>query len=332
MFSNRREVKREEPHSSEPEQKSKSHERPRLRRPPVHLNLARGSDGRLRPADEADIGDLWAEQQRIRLHEAIEADKRKVEKKRKRTQDGLFGLKKAKKVLPRALPRAKVKTTAKPAKPKTAPSTEPAPTADVKEVIVSLSLPKLKLPKLTVPRVRLPFAVSKKRLIIGGVLLAAFLASFMLYPKSQDGQSDAKDKSSAKSAASASLKHGKPSYDTILPKGKRIDDLGGWARVSPPNTEPVYAYADAIDHVTITVSQQPLPKSFKPEVATHVADLAKQFTANEKITAGDVTAYVGTSIKGPQSVIFSKDDLLILIKSTGKLTNDQWSGYISTLQ
>ncbi len=309
-------------------------------RPSLRLNLARGADGRLRKSEDTDIGDLWAEQERIRLRQAIEDDTRKAEKKKKRQQDGWLGLKKAKKSLPKALPKATI-TTVKPAIPKT-PKAPLAPQSGTKEVVVSLSIPKIRLPKEYIARalafvrdVPLPFKLSRKRLIIAGVVVVLFLFSFTLYPKSHDtaDTQEGQAQTAAKDTTHPSIKKGvKPKYDTVLPKGKSIDDLGGWALVSPPNVEPVYAYTDKVGDISVIVSQQQLPKSFKAETATRIEEVAKQFTANDKITAGDTTAYIGTSIKGPQSVVFSKNDLLILIKSSAKVPNDQWVKYISSLK
>lgn len=122
-----------------------------------------------------------------------------------------------------------------------------------------------------------------------------------------------------------------PEYATILPSGKKIDDLGGWKRISPPDKEPVFAFADTINGVNVSVSEQPLPADFKDDLDTKVAQLAQKFNANEKIAAGDTTVYVGTSSKGPQSAIFAKHNLLILIKSEKKIENAAWATYVRSL-
>lgn len=122
-----------------------------------------------------------------------------------------------------------------------------------------------------------------------------------------------------------------PQYQTVIPDGTSIAQLGGWKRISPPENDPVFAYADKIGGVAIAVSQQPLPASFKGSVASSVAELAKGYNATVKVEAKDTTAYIGTSAKGPQSVIFTKKDLLILIKSQQKISNDDWSKYITSL-
>ena len=120
-------------------------------------------------------------------------------------------------------------------------------------------------------------------------------------------------------------------YQTILPNGKSISDLGGWQRVSPSKNDPVYAYTDAINGIAISVSQQPLPQSFIGNVDTKTADLAKSYSATNKISAGATTVYIGTSSKGPQSVILTKDSLLILIKSKSKIDDTLWAKYVESL-
>ncbi len=122
-----------------------------------------------------------------------------------------------------------------------------------------------------------------------------------------------------------------PGYQTVLPNDKTITQLGGWQRISPPNSDPVFAYSDKIDGITISVSEQPLPISFEGDVDAQVAELAKKFNATNKVTAGDATVYLGTSAKGPQSAIFIKINLLVLIKSQNKINDDAWVKYVKSL-
>lgn len=121
-------------------------------------------------------------------------------------------------------------------------------------------------------------------------------------------------------------------YTTVLPEGKSIIQLGGWKRVSPEKSTPVYAYNDTLKGVAISVSQQPLPDSFKGSVGNSVANLAKSYNAVPDAQVGDMVIYIGTSSKGPQSVIFTKEGLLILIKSEKKIENTAWSDYAVSLR
>ncbi len=122
-----------------------------------------------------------------------------------------------------------------------------------------------------------------------------------------------------------------PDYQAVLPKDKSIDELGGWQRISPPKSDPVFAYTDIVDTIPVTVSQQPLPGSLEGDTNSQVAELAKKFNATTKIDAGGTTVYVGTSAKGPQSAILTKNKLLILIKSQQNISNASWATYAQSL-
>ena len=122
-----------------------------------------------------------------------------------------------------------------------------------------------------------------------------------------------------------------PDFHTVLPGTKSINELGGWERISPPEKDPVFAYVDTIGDVPVSISQQPLPASFRNDVNGQVAELAKKFNATTKIDAGGTTVYVGTSAKGPQSAILTKNDVLILIKSQSKIDDAAWAEYVKSL-
>ncbi|MET0980127.1 MAG: hypothetical protein ABWX90_02645 [Candidatus Saccharimonadales bacterium] len=122
-----------------------------------------------------------------------------------------------------------------------------------------------------------------------------------------------------------------PEYQTVLPGTKPISELGGWRRISPPQKDPVFAYADTIGDIPISISQQPLPASFQSDVNGQVAEMAKKFNATTKIDAAGTKVYVGTSVKGPQSAILTKNGLLILIKSQSKVDDVAWAEYVKSL-
>lgn len=129
------------------------------------------------------------------------------------------------------------------------------------------------------------------------------------------------------------LKKGTPDYETILPEGKTISDYGGWTRVSPPNRNPVYAYADTIGRVPINVSQQPLPSGFtKSNTPEKIKELATGYSATKRLVVGETIVYIGTSAKGPQSVIFTKNGLLVLIKASVSVSDANWQKYIRSLK
>lgn len=122
-----------------------------------------------------------------------------------------------------------------------------------------------------------------------------------------------------------------PTYQTVLPSNKSIGSLGGWQRVSPAGSAAVYAYADTITGVPVTVSEQPIPDSFKSDTSGQIAQLAQSYNATDTLDADGVKVYVGTSAKGPQSVILTKNNLLILIKSQQKISDSAWISYAKSL-
>lgn len=167
-------------------------------------------------------------------------------------------------------------------------------------------------------------------------LIAALIGiatPFQLYP---NGQSNAKAQPGdapvvENQPVTGPLQKGTPEYDTVLPKGKTIKDYGGWTRVSPPNRDPVFAYADKIGAIPINVSQQPLPKDFADQPDQQVQQFAAGYAANKKLNVNGATAYIGTSAKGPQSVIIVKGELLILIKASAAIPDTEWQKYIQSL-
>ena len=126
-----------------------------------------------------------------------------------------------------------------------------------------------------------------------------------------------------------SLVRGTPDFSILSPDGKSVQDLNGSIR---SDNKQLFVYVDKIGNVQINVSQQPLPNEFKTDTDQQIEQLAKSYKANGKITVGSILVHIGASIKGPQSVIFTKNNLLILIVSSDSIKNDRWARYINSLQ
>ena len=123
-----------------------------------------------------------------------------------------------------------------------------------------------------------------------------------------------------------------PSFTALIPEGKTIDSLGGWQKMTPPSGDAFYVYNDTIDDTILNVSQQTLPENFKTNPSAQLATLAKAYNANETFEIDGMKIYLGTSAKGPQSVLFTKNDLLVLIKSHKQVSDDAWAAYIKSLK
>lgn len=122
-----------------------------------------------------------------------------------------------------------------------------------------------------------------------------------------------------------------PTYDIVLPQRTSVEDLGGWQRVSPDGSDPIFAYTDSIKSIGISVSQQPLPASFADNTAAEIKRIAEGYSATTVIEAGGTQAYIGRSARGPQSVIFAKGNTLVLIKSQQSISQADWIAYINNL-
>ena len=125
----------------------------------------------------------------------------------------------------------------------------------------------------------------------------------------------------------------KPHYKTVSPYGRSVSDFGGWKRVSPPEEEsPIFSYRDAIESIAISVTQQELPEDFSENLDQKVADVAKAYGSTTVFDAKGTKVYIGTSAKGPQSVIFTKNDLLLFIMSEKTIEKESWVKYITSLE
>lgn len=121
-----------------------------------------------------------------------------------------------------------------------------------------------------------------------------------------------------------------PNY-AVLPEGKNIDQLGGWQLLSPPDGSKVYVYSDKLDGIKIKVSQQILPKDFTSNPNAKLSDVAKGYNATRIIDVDGIKVYIGTNAEGPQSVIFIKNGLLVLIKSDKPISDTSYSAYVKSL-
>lgn len=217
------------------------------------------------------------------------------------------------------------KQTTQPKQPKEPKSRRP--------IEINISIPeKITLPKLPFAKIRSAFKrIPKKVYLFGGIVIVLLVATWAALLVMDKLRKTGSVTYTENGTAVTELNTEQPDYDTVLPEGKNISDLGGWTRVSPSDRNPVFAYVDTLGGVQINVSEQPLPDAFDGDVNNQIAYLAKGYHADVKVDADGTDVYVGTSAKGPQSVIFTKNSLLILIKSSAKISNDDWVVYVSSL-
>lgn len=214
--------------------------------------------------------------------------------------------------------RASQHTSRRPVKPTLAQGPSGNTASTNKTVSINISVPKLKRPSL--PK-KLPANLTYKKLGIGGAALVGIFAIGLIVNKVATSE----DKKPTETAV-LSAEDQKPDFATVAPKDKD-------APTTRYDTKrKVVSFQDSIGGVAITISQQPLPQGLKEDTDNKVKKLAADFAATEVISTSNPTAYLGTSAKGPQTVIFSKKDLLIFIQSTKEIDTHDWAEYITKLE
>lgn len=187
-----------------------------------------------------------------------------------------------------------------------------------------------KMPKFSKPNVDFA-SVSKKQRMYAGATLAVLVVVGILVINNKGSDDGAAGQVSGEKAEVVQFDV-KPEFAVLSPDGAGVGNLGGFAKISPPDAPPVYTYKDEIVAVPVTVSQQQLPEILQDDRVTKLKELAEQFNAKDEIYVDDDVAYIGTSVKGPQSVVFVKGNILMLIASDTKISNKDWVEYLATLK
>lgn len=200
--------------------------------------------------------------------------------------------------------------------------------------------------KLEVPRFKTTEAIAKKAhqkskklwqytsfriAIAGGFVILIALATVIILANNQS-KNTAADKEGDAALKQQDVDAKVPYYETLIPTGKTIEQLGGWTRSSPTDRNAGFVYVDYIRDNRITVNQQVLPEDFKVDTAVQMDALAKSLNATEVLTVEGLIVHIASSSKGPQTVLFNKKGLLVFLRSSVKLSNDDWIGYINSLQ
>jgi hypothetical protein len=171
----------------------------------------------------------------------------------------------------------------------------------------------------------------KTLLLIAPVLLVVVGGGVLINQKRSSNEAATPEVKSAQTDIKAIELNQTPEFKYLLPKSKTAEQLGGFAKVSPSGSAPAYAYVDKIGATNIRVTQQAFPDAFKADPATKLQSIAKDFNATKLLQIDSVGAYIGKSEKGPQTVIFIKDDILFFIAAEQEVPEVGWVGYISQL-
>lgn len=192
------------------------------------------------------------------------------------------------------------------------------------KISIDLSLPKIKPPKIVIP-----WQLVRKwgiRTAIVLVVLVGLLAGIRLYltsgmpetPKEKGGTAVAKD--------------AKPTYKPLAPKDKPNLAAGDKSVSNYDAKRKLYSYNDNYQGNRLTVSQQPLPKSFSSD-PVQIRKAADSIKADEEVDTALGMVYIGFDEKANvQRMMLVYRDLLIFILSGKRLDNETIKTYVESLR
>lgn len=215
----------------------------------------------------------------------------------------------------------------KPRSQSPAPNLYPAQPAST-NVSINISLPKLHRPKLP-PLPKLPY---KKIAIITGIVVAVAIIGLVARHFIDQSLTRHRESQAAHQAAAATTPTlSKPNFIPVVPQSE-----ASLASVGPKSaydgTRNTYSYSDTFQGTSLTVSQQPVPASFKSATAA-ITTVAKSLGAATPVLANNGTGYLATDTKsGSQTVVFALNDVLIFVQSPFKHSAADWASYLGTLK
>jgi len=172
------------------------------------------------------------------------------------------------------------------------------------------------------------WVLNHKRSSAGVGVLAVILVIFVGFTTFKSSNTATLGDSTIDTAISKDLPVEKPVFSMLFPGGKSETDFDV-KRTNPEGSAPSYTYLDTLaeSDIKFQVTQQKIPDNFSLEKT------ASDFQATDIIQIDDNQIYHGLSDKTKvQSLILVKKERLVLISSPQKFTDDQWAGYILSLQ
>ncbi len=204
------------------------------------------------------------------------------------------------------------------------------------ELNVKLSLPKVQFDRIKKIRTGVSKKISRLRLSRKALVIVVVIAlivisttAFVFFSKRSSKSTGVAIKNS--DSKTTDLYEEKPTFKILYPGSKNSENIGKIVKISPPNQPAAYTYIDSIAGVQINVTQQEIPDNLKNNQANELEKTAKSNNQTNLIQVDGVNVYSGQSVKGVQSLIFIKGNLLITIRSASKVSDEAWVAYISAM-
>jgi cytoskeletal protein RodZ len=228
------------------------------------------------------------------------------------------------------------------------PTPAPAPTP-VGVVSIQINLPKLQLTsvkKLVTKTTRPALAVAHKisgagrihrrRLALSAAAVTVLMLSGGVVLQQRQAAAHKSATAAANNVLAASAKAQaapvKPAFTPLAPVDSTNNAVHGTPQVAYDAKRNTYSFTDTIKGNAIVVSQQPIPATYKTAVDA-VSKIAVSLKANQAITTNGGTAFIATDPKSnAQTVVFSKNNLLVFVQSPFTHVTTDWQSYINSLK
>lgn len=206
------------------------------------------------------------------------------------------------------------------------------------EVSIKMSLPKMdkeswrtRLNNFKV-WVQEKFILYRKEIIIlaSVILVIGLLSTVVYFVKNHDkkSQNEPQKVNQSQSTVGSKPADHDPEFEMLQPQGRTIKK----ENVYYDKEKNFAKYDDEISGAKITVSQQPLPDSFKEDVGKELERVSKNFGATEKLSVDNGSyAYYGQSASGPQTIIYVKNDVLMFIRTQREIDKASILVYLNNL-
>lgn len=237
-------------------------------------------------------------------------------------QEDIFGVWQSQKAIKR---RQKAEKAAKKAEKKARKEAIRAASGNKGGTTIAIALSVPSASKIRKSAVKLYNPRYKKRYIIGGALVMVPLTVIVvgaIISSRNHNNGDTTDVLGQTATVDAT-----PDFSTLKPT---TSDNQATDFVYNPDKK-VLKYDDILDDIRIVVNQQPLPSEFQSDPTGKVEALAAANYYKDKISTSDTTAFSGMSVKGSQTVIFTKNNLLVFISADRKIDTLKWSKYIESM-
>jgi hypothetical protein len=194
---------------------------------------------------------------------------------------------------------------------------------------------KLKSPVMA----RNPLRLSKKRVLIGVLVIGLVVTSFSIVRRAQIDNKPAQvavDDETKKAIntlttgvlGASTVTNSTPTFDTLKPGadasvGLQFDKNKG-----------VAVFKDKVGNTEISISQQPYPDALKSN-QSGIESLAKSlngYVSFETTPTDKGTAYIVRKKDQSQTVILGSGEVLLFINSPIELSTEKWASYINSLQ